>query len=767
MVCQMKTHSFFMKLFAAFTLLVILPVAVIYIVSDQSLLNSSESAIGNNCVENLKTADKAVRQLQNALYKDSLYLALNKSVTDIGDFGNQTAPFSGGEQITLSQVLNTMVKMDQSDDIYYSIYLYLDDFGYIFTSDSDLVKLSDFADTAWIRYYQDYKDKKEPVSFINTRLLTPSGWTAGTGVYITSYIYPITPYISSMDGAIVMNLKESAVSQMINGSLNGKSGNVQIIDTDGEIVSDIDSGQLCRNVGKQEYARRILDSKKSAGYFICTVNSTRTLVSYYKTGMNNWIYVGKFPIHNLMDQQKVIQRNTLLITLLVIAFGILTAFLISRKIYAPLRTMVRTIRTKELVSLSGNEDEMGMLLKAVNAVNKDAGMNQEKVDRKLMENDILKILTGGDPADDTQSPLDNYFDGEIFLCVMVEIDHYNDTSENYGENQWSYMKNLMIRIVGEAAGKRCRSIGCSLRKGEVCLVLNFRAEGGADPVEDTRTIMETFRRETGQILTHTFTIGIGAPRTERAGIRDSYLEAQGAAQQKLKLGIGRTIVWESRFVSTAYYYPLETEEQIRNLLEAGRKEELLAKIRELIASLRSRADISCENITQILTQMVGSTLLRVMIERCLRTADVFGTETSVYSELARLETLDEIEEALVARYSALLAYTEMSREPKKTADRIEEYLNANCRRDIGVNDISEYLGLSYSYVRKVFKAEKGVNIPDYLNSIRIRNAKALLQDKSLSIKSIATLVGYNNNQSFERYFKKSVGITPAEYRLKM
>jgi YesN/AraC family two-component response regulator len=763
---RLKKYSFLVKLFSAFTLLVIIPVSIIYIISDRVMLSNSENAIGGSCIDNLKTADKVMQQFRGALYKDCFYLSTNPTVTGINNFDAAPDALGGDDFVNISHVVETMTRMVQSDSSYYSIYLMFGDYKYIFTSDSGLIALSSSTDTDWLKAYNEYKEKNTHLSFTNTRRLKVSD-VPNTNIYITSYIYPITPYTSTQSGAIVVNINEYALNRMINGSISSKNSNVEIIRKNGEVVSDIDKSMLCKNISQKDYVKRILQSGRSSGFFVSNVGAAKMLVSYYKSDMNDWIYIGKSPISELMNKQNAIQLNTLIIALLVMVLGIMAAFFITRKIYAPLGTMVKTIKSKKLISLDENEDEMQIILKAVNTIGREDYQGQDKINKKLIERSVIGILTDGYQDNENKEILDEYFRFGRFTCVVIEMDNYNDSSENYEEKQWQYIKKLMIGIAEELMGQKFRCIGSSLRKGEICLTINFDCGQDEDATEKIRAVTEQFRGEINKILDNDITIGIGTCRAELAGVSESFTEAQEAVRQKLKLGYGHTIVWEKSFEAGVYYYPFETEEQIRNFLETNKKPELIAKVNELFDIMRSRSKLSCENINQIITQLVGNTIIKYMIEHYISSADVFGAETNLYAEFARLETLDEIRDALTARYSALLEYADMTRNRKKTVDVIEEYINNNYKRDIGINDISEYLGMSYSYVRKVFKAEKGTNIVDCINSKRIREARTLLEEKNLSIKSIASLVGYNNNQSFERYFKRTVGITPADYRIKM
>ena len=74
------------------------------------------------------------------------------------------------------------------------------------------------------------------------------------------------------------------------------------------------------------------------------------------------------------------------------------------------------------------------------------------------------------------------------------------------------------------------------------------------------------------------------------------------------------------------------------------------------------------------------------------------------------------------------------------------------------------LKISYSQLRRMFIEYTGENIMAYTNRLRIEEAKELLTTTEDTVMEIALRLGYNNDQSFNRYFKKLVGITPGEYR---
>ncbi|MBQ8309504.1 MAG: helix-turn-helix transcriptional regulator [Clostridia bacterium] len=84
--------------------------------------------------------------------------------------------------------------------------------------------------------------------------------------------------------------------------------------------------------------------------------------------------------------------------------------------------------------------------------------------------------------------------------------------------------------------------------------------------------------------------------------------------------------------------------------------------------------------------------------------------------------------------------------------------------DFSVNDLCEQLGLSSAHVRRIFMENAHVSPVKYLNYLRCEQAKNLLLTSNLSIKEISESIGFSDPLYFSRAFKKSVGISPLEYR---
>lgn len=98
------------------------------------------------------------------------------------------------------------------------------------------------------------------------------------------------------------------------------------------------------------------------------------------------------------------------------------------------------------------------------------------------------------------------------------------------------------------------------------------------------------------------------------------------------------------------------------------------------------------------------------------------------------------------------------------SERIMIYIRNNYQRLIGLQDISDSLFVSTSYMCRRFKAETGMTIIDYLTKFRLMVASELLISTNMQIYKVGEAVGYYNNEAFVKAFKKNYGLTCGQYR---
>ena len=96
--------------------------------------------------------------------------------------------------------------------------------------------------------------------------------------------------------------------------------------------------------------------------------------------------------------------------------------------------------------------------------------------------------------------------------------------------------------------------------------------------------------------------------------------------------------------------------------------------------------------------------------------------------------------------------------------QIREYIETNCTSDLSLKDIASHFFISHYYLEHLFKQTNGISPISYLIRYRMNKACSLLESTNISIKTIASTIGYNNPAYFSLAFKKINGVSPAEYR---
>jgi transcriptional regulator GlxA family with amidase domain len=83
-----------------------------------------------------------------------------------------------------------------------------------------------------------------------------------------------------------------------------------------------------------------------------------------------------------------------------------------------------------------------------------------------------------------------------------------------------------------------------------------------------------------------------------------------------------------------------------------------------------------------------------------------------------------------------------------------------------VQRMAEHSGLNSRTFARRFLAATGYQPIDYVQALRVEEAKQMLETDDMVLDDIAGAVGYDDSASFRRLFKRRAGLTPAAYRRK-
>ncbi len=81
-----------------------------------------------------------------------------------------------------------------------------------------------------------------------------------------------------------------------------------------------------------------------------------------------------------------------------------------------------------------------------------------------------------------------------------------------------------------------------------------------------------------------------------------------------------------------------------------------------------------------------------------------------------------------------------------------------------LDEVCSHFGYSRGHIQRLIKKNTGLTFNEVLTQARLRRACKLLKNNTLTVQDVAEGVGYGDVSNFHKVFKKSFGITPAEYR---
>ncbi|NEU62055.1 helix-turn-helix domain-containing protein [Paenibacillus sp. ALJ109b] len=113
--------------------------------------------------------------------------------------------------------------------------------------------------------------------------------------------------------------------------------------------------------------------------------------------------------------------------------------------------------------------------------------------------------------------------------------------------------------------------------------------------------------------------------------------------------------------------------------------------------------------------------------------------------------------------SLVAPLVESNRTHKKVLD-IVNYVNQHYMEPLKLGEISRQFDISSSYLCRTFKESTGFSFIEYINNIRIKEARDLLVGSSFNVTEIAGMVGFDNTSHFGRTFKLVMGISPLCFR---
>ncbi len=229
------------------------------------------------------------------------------------------------------------------------------------------------------------------------------------------------------------------------------------------------------------------------------------------------------------------------------------------------------------------------------------------------------------------------------------------------------------------------------------------------------------------------------------------------------------IVFSSELTNelTSFYYPIDVEVQLIDNILIGNHEVVDEILSKVLAKNLYEISLTAEKMRELKIVMVG-TINRAINRMNKEVSDIFGATSSVYLEIGASRNKEEFAKSVRSVFGMLCAYNESGGDSKqdKIARDIMNYIEANFGdSDLSLEKVAKIFYISQNHVSRVLKSKIGKSYKEYLNDVRINEAKRLLKNTPMTVLNVANSVGYTDIRAFNRLFKKYTNQTPNEYRM--
>ncbi len=186
-------------------------------------------------------------------------------------------------------------------------------------------------------------------------------------------------------------------------------------------------------------------------------------------------------------------------------------------------------------------------------------------------------------------------------------------------------------------------------------------------------------------------------------------------------------------------------------------------IKEFFLKLLETSEVTAEWIGLNIKALVYYLFSTRMIEKGTRRSRM-ELDESIEFFLSAAETFADFSDTVVEQMLGLEKNNSGHDLKSAAVTQAINYVQKYYAKDITLVYISNFVSMNDSYFSSLFKKTTGIGFVNYLQDVRIQNAKRFLRDPGIKIYEVAEMVGFRDEKYFYKIFKKVTGITPSDYK---
>ncbi|QJD86838.1 AraC family transcriptional regulator [Cohnella herbarum] len=699
----------------------------------QMIYNQQKSELQNTS-QNVQVMAQSVRSLATTAFFDDMIKDLLYSDVAAIDY------------------VKYQTKMQSYKTIYpflQSIYIYNGQTVYSVPSENFLYNRGNFSDKGIFSILDDIQNNRSHSIVLREIPNIMSGISSGASKTVNVYTYLFFDTQlekGKVSEAIILNISEDWIKQNISISDQQSDNRMFILDSKGRLMSGDPNHPLLSDMNEFEYTRIINSSKEPSGSLHMNADGVDSFITYTDTGVFDWKLVSVTPYTKIVQEIEIMKKKTLLLMLIFLAGSVLLTFYFSRRLYVPVKLVIQNYHTLE---------------------------SEQKEEFYSRKQEVLRKLVQSSDFGSDQSILRifNKFNIELepwesLQLFLFKIDHYSEFSSQYSSKDRGLLKFAMMNIISELLSGMYKHECIEVEEDQILLLINFKAEEESQQQERLLELLQEIQLNTSKYLRLSVSITISQPFESISNINFYYLKTLDLSYYRMILG-HQAIISESvvSIRNEDFKYPQDQEKELTDALIQGHFEEADRVLFDMIGYASA---YSYTVLNSVLIRLLLSIRYAIEVLEANHSMKVNFNFNTYLTKLQKIETLDNIKSDFRQLFGHL-AEELQSKKDNKYLDLLED-VNRIIQRDftnpgLSLDTIADEVGFSPPYLGKLFKKYRHLSVNDYINHVRLTHATELIATTDETIMEIMQHSGFSSRSHFFALFKKTNGLTPAQYRI--
>jgi len=740
----------FTRFLLSFMTILLIPTVVIYFVLYSHTVDILENEIKINNENMLFHIRDIVDQQINKIYKISASISTNSELSPNSLKRLEEDIIKARDTIYL---LNIYCLSDPFIDY---LILYIHGHDYVFSNRSSFTHES---------FMQGLGKEWEPFTripegnfipeLLPTRKINNSALNYNnTPVFIFHHTIPIGSYKSY--GELYFMVRETSLQKLISHITENNNYNTIVLDSNNNILTSTSQTSYLQSDDFVAFVNQL----KEDGFNKINLDGTDYYVSSITSTLNGWKYITVLPSQYITKNVDYLRNQISLAFLLMLGIGIILVLILSIVNYRPIKR-IRRLLHRETPAIEKKGNDFTIIEEAFTKMsqhNKQLTQQIEQNKEAVQEYYLLNLIKGR--YVDEESILKNMasqglvFSGKYYFVGILLIEEYEQLPTDIS----------MVQVV-----RRCLPSTLSggivedIRDSSIILILSTNINN----MQQLKPLLKEIKNSLCNSFSIRCTFSVGSLYEKITLVGRSFIEARSYLDYRLISGKNIVITPDEieKISSYTFNYPQKKMIELSLALSDG-------KIQQAIDFINNIFDTIEENKMPIYAVRcicfdIINTVVKTIVDMCI-TLDEFEKIIPNVIEMSKFDTISDLRRVIIKTcidLTPLIQTSQIVDSDEVLVRQIREYIDKNCfHYNFSIQSMAQYFDMSTSYISRYFKQHTGLTPIKYTQQRRIKKAMELLISTDLTIQEIVQQIGYVDIPTFISRFKKSIGVTPGEFR---